>query len=77
MKKSQLWKKYVDKNPSFDGNGNITMSAAGLRKLFNQTWDIAFNDGEAEDIEEDYTNCSSNLNSSNTLNDLLNIFGMK
>lgn len=48
MKKSQLWKIYVAKNPSFAGDGNITMSARGLRKLFDQTWDLAFYEGEDE-----------------------------
>jgi hypothetical protein len=52
MTKKALWKQYVDKNPSFDGEGNITLSAAGLRKLFNQTWDIAFEQGEYEEPEE-------------------------
>lgn len=48
MKKSQLWKIYCAKNPSFAGDGNITMSARGLRKMFDQTWDLAFHEGEEE-----------------------------
>jgi hypothetical protein len=53
MTKQQLWSKYVDKNPSFDGLGTITMSARGLRKLFNQTWDVAFESGLKQEFEDD------------------------
>ena len=49
MKKSELWAIYTKKNPSFAGDGNVTLSARGLRKLFNQTWDTAYHDGEAEE----------------------------
>jgi hypothetical protein len=45
MGKTDLWKVYADKNPSFKGDGNVTMSAAGLRKLFDQTWDHAHEQG--------------------------------
>lgn len=69
MKKSQLWKIYVAKNPSFAGDGNITMSARGLRKLFDQTWDYAFHEGEDE-IEH------TPVNDSKTVDDLRKIFGM-
>ena len=56
MSKQELWSKYVERNPSFDGLGTITMSARGLRKMFNQTWDVAFESGfnqEFDDDEED------------------------
>ena len=46
MTKEQLWKIYSRKNPSFDGDGNVTMTAKGLRKLFDTTWEIAMYDGE-------------------------------
>jgi len=69
VKKSQLWKIYVAKNPSFAGDGNITMSARGLRKLFDQTWDYAFHEGEDE-IEH------TPVNDSKTVDDLRKIFGM-
>lgn len=45
MTEAELWKAYSAKNPSFDGDSNITMSAAGLRKLFKQTWDTAHEQG--------------------------------
>ena len=69
MKKSQLWKIYVAKNPSFAGDGNITMSARGLRKLFDQTWDFAFHEGEDENEAPPVTD-------SKGVDDLRKIFGM-
>ncbi|MCX6964767.1 MAG: hypothetical protein NTW41_05390 [Verrucomicrobia bacterium] len=48
MKKSQLWKIYVAKNPAFERDGNVTLSTRGLRKLFDQTWDLALHEGEEE-----------------------------
>lgn len=48
MTKEQLWKVYTDKNPQFLGEGNITMSAEGLRKLFHQTYDVAWKDGSTK-----------------------------
>lgn len=49
MKKSELWAIYVRRNPSFDGDGNVTMTARGLKKLFETTWDTAYFDGEPEE----------------------------
>ena len=69
MKKSQLWKIYVAKNPSFAGDGNITMSARGLRKLFDQTWDLALHEGEEENEAPPVTD-------SKGVADLMKIFGM-
>jgi len=69
VKKSQLWKIYVAKNPSFAGDGNITMSARGLRKLFDQTWDFAFHEGEDENEAPPVTD-------SKGVDDLLKRFGM-
>jgi hypothetical protein len=45
MTEQELWEAYSTRNPSFNGDGNITMSAAGLRKLFKQTWSIAHDTG--------------------------------
>lgn len=45
-KKQELWKAYVDKNPQFDGDGEVTMTAAGLRKFFDQTFDYGFDAGK-------------------------------
>ena len=68
MKKSQLWKIYVAKNPSFAGDGNVTMSARGLRKMFDQTWDLAIHEGEPEHE-------SAPVNDSKGVDDLRKIFG--
>ena len=69
MKKSQLWKIYCAKNPSFAGDGNITMSARGLRKMFDQTWDLAIHEGEEENEAPPVTD-------SKGVADLMKIFGM-
>ena len=73
MTKEELWKVYSNKNPSFNGRGNVTMSAKGLRKLFDTTWDVAMYDGEeeAQDEPRSYHSSSANLDS------LKSIFGMK
>ena len=74
MRKSELWRIYVKKNPSFEGDGNVTMSARGLKKLFDTTWDTAYYDGEeeyAEKTEQSFQPRSASLN------DLMSIFGMK
>ena len=52
MKKSELWAIYVRRNPSFDGDGNVTMTARGLKKLFDTKWDTAYFDGEPEEQPE-------------------------
>lgn len=39
----------MERNPSFDGDGNVTLSARGLRKMFEQTWEIAFDSGVMDD----------------------------
>jgi len=73
MTKEELWKVYSNKNPSFNGRGNVTMSAKGLRKLFDTTWDVAMYDGEeeAQDEPRSYHSSSASLDS------LKSIFGMK
>lgn len=48
MTKERLWQIYCDANPSFAGNGDVTMSAAGLKKLFDQTYKVAFEHGKLE-----------------------------
>ena len=74
MTKNELWRIYVKKNPSFEGDGNVTMSAKGLRKLFDTTWDTAYYDGESEPVEKTGQNFQP---SSASINDLMSIFGMK
>lgn len=36
---------YASKNPQFEGEGTVTMTRAGLRKLFDQTWEKAHEQG--------------------------------
>ena len=69
MTKKELWKIYSKRNPSFDGEGMITLSAAGLRKMFETTWDIAMYDGEEEP--------TSKQPASGNLDALKQIFGMR
>ena len=69
MTKRELWKIYSKRNPSFDGEGNVTLSAAGLRKMFETTWEVAMYDGEEEP--------SSKQPASANVDALKQIFGMK
>ena len=47
MTKESLWKLYVERNPSFAGDGQVTLSAAGLRKLFETTFDKGVEHGRS------------------------------
>lgn len=47
MTRETLWAAYVARNPTFAGDDTITLSAAGLRKLFDQTWAQAEAHGRA------------------------------
>jgi hypothetical protein len=69
MTKKELWKIYTVRNPTFDGEGTVTMTAAGLRKMFDTTWDVAFHDGEDEPVER--------VPPSGNLDALKQMFGMK
>jgi hypothetical protein len=69
MTKKELWKIYAKRNLSFDGEGNVTLSAAGLRKMFETTWEVAMYDGEEEP--------SSKQPASGNVDALKQIFGMK
>jgi hypothetical protein len=69
MTKERLWKIYTDRNPSFDGDGNVTLSAKGLRKMFETTWEVAYYDGEeSEPVRPESTAC---------VEELMKVFGMK
>jgi len=45
MNKEELWKLYTARNPTFEGEGIVTMTRSGLRKLFDQTWEQAHAQG--------------------------------
>jgi hypothetical protein len=51
MTQQELWRAYCARNPSFDGSGEVTMTASGLKKLFDQTWQLAYAAGEANEKE--------------------------
>lgn len=51
MTKEQLWDIYCSKNPSFNSPDNrISMTARGLKKMFEQTWKIA-QEGNKNDVD--------------------------
>lgn len=74
MTKNELWSIYVKRNPSFESDGNVTMSAKGLRKLFDTTWDTAYYDGEEEYVEK---TAQSFQQDSEAVNILKSMFGMR
>jgi len=74
MKKSSLWAIYCRKYPQFAQDGEITLTAKGLRKFFDTTWDTAYYDGEPE--ERDHHNHYSD-NTPPTVDFLKSIFSMR
>ena len=74
MKKSELWEVYVQKNPSFAGEKTIHISPRGLRKMFDTTWDIAFNEGEPE---EDIEQFNGPVSGAASIEYLRTMFGMR
>lgn len=45
MTKEELWAAFVRKNPALLA-ANVTFSAAGVRKFFDRTFEIALDEGE-------------------------------
>jgi len=45
MTKDELWTAFVKKNPALLA-ANVTFSAAGVRKFFDRTFEIALEEGE-------------------------------
>jgi hypothetical protein len=45
MTKDELWTAFVKKNPALLA-ANVTFSAAGVRKFFDRTFEIALDEGE-------------------------------
>lgn len=52
MKRDELWTAYITRNPQFAGEEPVTMSAAGLKKLFEQTWVKAHEAGVANGLAQ-------------------------
>ena len=45
MTKDELWTAFVKKNPALLA-ANVTFSAAGVRKFFDRTFEVALEEGE-------------------------------
>lgn len=79
MSKDKLFAYYLSKNPAMLEqleNGRVTLTASGFKKFFNTTYDEGYKEGINQDLDicED-NECEQNNGSS--LNDLLNLFGMR
>jgi len=85
MRKDKLFAYYLQKNPSLFTqleNGKVTLTASGFRKFFNTTYDAAYKQGfnqlpDTEDEELDDYDERRTYGNSASINDLLNLFGMK
>ena len=53
MNQQELWSAYCARNPNFASDGEVTMTVNGLKKLFEQTWRIAYETGVASEKERD------------------------
>ena len=56
MTREELWQIYVRKNPALLA-ANVSFSAAGVRKFFDRTFDIALEEGEFDE-EQNHLNAS-------------------
>jgi hypothetical protein len=52
MTSTELWEAYTARNPSFGGDGEVRVSSSSLRKLFDQTWSIAYDSGYRSGLRE-------------------------
>lgn len=49
MTQDALWEHYLSNNPHWQENG-VRLTAAGLKKLFDQTWDQGFKVGRHQAV---------------------------
>jgi hypothetical protein len=81
MSREELWRKFAERNPSFDGDGMVTLSARGLRKLFRQTWDFAYEAGASDGTEGNADGTEavppSSVGDDSMVEGLMRRFGMK
>jgi hypothetical protein len=80
MSRDELWRKFAARNPSFDGDGAVTLSARGLRKLFRQTWDFAYEaglSGEPDDMDGTEAAPPGGVRDDSKIEELMRMFGMK
>lgn len=57
MTKNELWAAFVRKNPALLA-ANVSFSAAGIRKFFDRTFEIALESGEFDE-DQKHPNASS------------------
>jgi hypothetical protein len=84
MSKEKLFEYYLLKNPSLVNqlvDGKVVMSAKGFKKFFETTYDVAYKEGiyDSEYIDElpvRHATPQSSSKDSQSLKDLLNLFGM-
>lgn len=70
MKKDELWKIYIEKNPHWLTNG-ASLTPQGIKKLFEQTYDIAHHQGV-----ENGKALGSKCNDKKDFQDILKSFGI-
>lgn len=78
MKKEELWRVYVTANPQFEGMATVTMSTAGLKKLFDQTYMKGFWEGVNEQKALEQMMASRGVATDQSVMDMFNeVFGKK
>lgn len=76
MERHELWAAYVAKNPQFNGAGNVTLSASGLRKMFEQTWERGRENGFANGKAYAENQAKIRTSKSDRVSDLIKGFGL-
>lgn len=81
MSKEKLFEYYLLKNPSLVNqlvDGKVVISAKGFKKFFETTYDVAYKEGMCNESckHEPPVSRSASTQDSQSLKDLLNLFGM-
>jgi hypothetical protein len=84
MSKEKLFEYYLLKNPSLVNqlvDGKVVISAKGFKKFFETTYDVAYKEGIYDESYKHespvtYNPLRSPSKDSDSLKDLLNLFGM-
>ena len=82
MSKDKLFSYYLKKNPSLASqleNGKITLTTSGFKKFFNTTYEEGYKQGfnQEPSVDEFDDECMQPQGMSASVQDLLNIFGMR
>ena len=82
MCKDKLFAYYLSKNQALLEqleNGKVTLTTSGFKKFFNTTYDEAYKQGfnQEPDIEDEDDDCVPPPINSTSLDDLMNLFGMR